>query len=472
MAKAVRVRFAPSPTGSLHLGSIRSALFNWLWAQKNQGSFILRIEDTDRERLVPEAAAQISASLKWLGLEWGEGMGKGGESGPYIQSERLVLYRQHAEQLVARGQLYPCWCSPERLGELRQAAQKAQHPFKYDRHCLTHPGDPNQPHVLRFKVPGQQTITWMDAVKGKLEFASSDLDDWVAIKSDGYPTYNYANVIDDHLMRISQVIRGEEFVSSTPKHLLLYQAYGWTPPQFAHVPPVLGPDKVKLSKRHGAKAVLEYRDLGFLPEAVINYLALLGWNEGDGTTQELYSVAELVEKFSLERIQKSPAVFDAARLEWMNGHYLRQLPPAELAKRAEAFWPAEAQGALAAYRHQVLALLQERLKYFAELPELSQFFFTAPPATEVKRLLTEPDSAKYLRFALQTVQELPQFDLAHLEGALAASVIKRELGVSRQPVFATLRIALSGRTEAPGLPQTMAVLGQERVVERLKQALN
>jgi glutamyl-tRNA synthetase len=268
-----RVRFAPSPTGHLHLGGIRSALFNYLLAQHAGGCFILRFEDTDRERFVQEAADSISQSLAWLGIDPDEGVmadgSQKGKFGPYIQSERLDIYRQYADELIAKKALYPCWCSPERLDDMRKEAQKTGKAFKYDRHCLDNPKGLHEPHVLRFMIPETPAvITWDDAVKGKVEFRSDDLDDFVAIKSDGFPTYHFAVVVDDHLMQISHVLRGDEWIPSTPKHLLLYRAFGWAAPEFVHLPQVLGPDKAKLSKRHGAKPALDYRDEGYLPEAV------------------------------------------------------------------------------------------------------------------------------------------------------------------------------------------------------------
>lgn len=315
----VRVRFAPSPTGLLHLGNIRTALFNWLYAHKTDGTFVLRLEDTDRERFNAQSIEQFVESLKWLELEPVEGYGLGGEFGPYAQSERLDIYKAHAETLIKNGWLYPCWCDEERLGKLRKEAESAHRPFKYDRHCLVNPGDLSKPHVLRFKIPENKEVKWLDLSRGEFRINSADIDDWVAIKSDGFPTYNFANVVDDHLMEISHVLRGDEFIASTPKHVLLYESFGWTPPKFVHLPQVLGKDKSKLSKRHGAKTVLEYRDDGYLPDGVVNFLALLGWNPGEGSTKEIYRRNELIEAFSLERIQKSPAVFDPERLDWMNG---------------------------------------------------------------------------------------------------------------------------------------------------------
>ncbi len=465
----VRVRFAPSPTGSLHLGGIRSALYDYLFAQSRQGSFVLRIEDTDRERLVEGTMEQIIASLRWLGLDYDEGPDIGGAFGPYVQSDRLELYRRYADQLMQAGVLYPCWCTPERLADLRKQAQADKAAFKYDRYCLDHPQDLGQPHVLRFKVPADQQIAWDDAVRGRIEFNTNDQDDFVAMKSDGYPTYNFANVIDDQLMQISHVLRGDEFIASTPKHLLLFQAYGWTPPIYAHLPQVLGTDKTKLSKRHGAKSVLEYRDEGYLPEAVINFMALLGWNEGEGSTQEIYTRAELIKAFSLEGVNDSPAVFDPTRLDWLNGEHIRALSLSDLTQRAEPFWSAAAKTAEPQYRQQVLALLQDRLKKLSELPELSDFFFSDPPVD--KLLLTELSGGEAHRFLTAAGKALKSsgFNAKDLESTLRA--LAAELTVKTSWLFGTLRAAVTGKSAAPGLFETMAVLGQEAVLRRLDAAL-
>lgn len=466
----VRVRFAPSPTGMLHLGSIRSALFDWLYAQKQQGDFILRLEDTDRERLVPESVQQIQDSMRWLGLDWDEGIGVGGEHGPYIQSERLGIYKKYAGELVEKGALYPCWCKPERLDKLRQQAQKTGQPFKYDRHCLTNLGDPSAAHVLRFKIPEGQAVGWDDAVRGHLEFSSDDQDDFVAVKSDDYPTYNFANVVDDHLMEISHVLRGDEFIPTTPKNLLVYEAFGWQPPVFAHLPQVLGADKAKLSKRHGAKPVLDYRDEGYLPDAVINFVAALGWNEGDGSTKEIYTRDELIKAFSLERIQKSPAVFDAERLIWMNGLYIRSLPLNSLLEACEPFWPKQAKDRPDDYKKAVLGLLQERLKLLSELPELSVFFFDEPEF-ELSTLKKTPESSvakKWLEESLKIATD-NDFEAESLEKEFRK--LADDLGTKAGDLFGLVRVAVTGSTATPPLFETIAVLGKEAVVKRLKNAL-
>lgn len=450
----VRVRFAPSPTGFLHIGGMRSALFNWLYAKRTDGEFILRMEDTDRERYVPEAVEHIKESHHWLGLD---------PDRYVVQSERLEIYRTAAEELAAKGQLYPCWCSPERLDQLRESARTAKRPFKYDRHCLNNPRDLKEPHVLRFKVPETpKQITWDDAVRGQMKFNIASLDDFVAIKSDSYPTYNFANVVDDHEMQISHVLRAEEFLSSTPKHLLLYAAFGWNPPIFAHLPQVLGPDgRSKLSKRHGAESMLEYRDRGYLPEALINYMALLGWNEGEGNTKEIYDRDELIKAFALERVQRSPAIFDQERLLWLNGVWIRRLSLNDLAKRAVDFWPAAAKSFDSPYKRRVLALVQERLKTLGELSEFTDFFF-ARPTRQV-----DPDLRQHLAQAAAVAERTP-FELDKLEQAFRA--LAGKLDISAGQLFMPIRLALTGKTASPGLFETMMVLGRNETVVRLKEA--
>ena len=477
MSSSPRVRFAPSPTGALHLGGIRSALYDWLLAKGSGGRFILRIEDTDRDRLQPESIAQIQDSLRWLGLGWDEGVGVGGNFEPYIQSERLRLYQDHAQQLVEQGNLYPCWCSAERLAELRKAAQAKGEAFKYDRHCLAEPGNLSQPHALRFKVPESQTVEWDDAVRGKLSFQTDDLDDFVALKSDGYPTYNFAEPIDDHLMQISHVLRGDEFIPTTPKNLLVFGALGWTPPIFAHLPQVLGVDKAKLSKRHGAKSVLEYRDEGYLPEAVINYMALLGWN--DGSTQEIFSRNELVKQFSLERVHKSPAVFDPERLDWMNGQYIRALPADDLLDRLIEFTSGQQIGQeLAKDRLKSLAavkLVQDRLKRLGEASDLLTFFFNDPEVKVGDFKLGAGETTKLLEGTVKLLNDHSDLDFDNAESleAFFRQTVATGLGQSDKPgpLFMTLRIALTGQTATPGLFDVMAVLGRETVLRRLMTAI-
>lgn len=478
MSTPVRTRFAPSPTGFLHIGAMRSALFEWLWARHTGGTFILRLEDTDRARLVPEAYDQIQDSLEALGIAPDEGPRAGGAYGPYVQSERLELYQKHAQPLIETGVLYRCWCSTERLTALRADAQKKGVAFKYDRYCLQPENhrSPDEPHVLRFRTPdAPESIHWDDAVRGRLEFRLSELDDFVAVKSDGFPTYHFANVVDDHLMEITHVLRADEWIPSTPKHLLLFAAFGWEAPVYGHLPAVQGPNGgKKLSKRDGAKSVQEYLAEGYLPEALRSFLASLGWN--DGTTQEVYTTPELVKNFTLERIQKSPARFDITRLTWMNGLLLRRMSGAELLARSQGFWPASAASYDPKYHLDVLELVQERLKTFNELPELTAFFFTDPTVEHLGAILPSRDheeATRWLNESLKTVKNYTKADFTktQLEADFrnkVAVIVGLEASVG--PLFMYLRIILTGEKATPGLFETMAVLGQETVVRRLERA--
>lgn len=472
----VRVRFAPSPTGLPHLGNIRTALFNWLFAKHHNGEFILRFEDTDRERLVPESVDYIQQSLQWLGLEWNEGPEAGGAHQPYIQSQRLEIYRQHADMLLKDSRMYPCWCSPQRLEELRKQAETEKRAYKYDRHCLESPGDNTKPHVLRFKIDADYNPRWKDMVRGALSQKGSELDDFVCIKSDGYPTYNFANVVDDHLMEISHVIRGDEFIASTPKFLQVYKAFGWEPPLFAHLPQVLGPDKAKLSKRHGAEPVLNYQSEGYLPEAIINFLAHLGWN--DGTTKELYTQKELINAFSLERIQKSPAVFDEERLGWFNAHYLRQLSAEELLNISRKFWPEAAKSIDDTFKKRMLQIMRERLRFLGELPELSKIFVTwrAFDKEELGKLAADFSKqtggleladwlTKMAKLAGQNGKDMEtlQKDLKQLVSSQTGNA---------KPYWESLRVILcSGAKHTPPIWEIIYVLGPDESTRRLERTL-
>lgn len=465
MSTPVRVRFAPSPTGYLHVGGARSALFDFLFARHNKGAFVLRIEDTDRERLVDGSIQQITDSLSWLGLTPDEGPDHPvAEFAPYIQSERLKLYHQYSEQLLNSSLLYKDYSSSERLAELRTAAQKEKRAFRFTKEMAQLEPVGDEPYVLRFAVQPGADITWKDGVWGDQSVSRDAVDDFVAIKSDGFPTYHFASVVDDHLMKISHVIRGAEWIPSTPKHILLYEAFDWELPTFAHLPQVLGQDKAKLSKRHGAQSVLEYREQGYLPEALINFLASLGFN--DGTTQDIYTIDELTKAFSLDRIQSSPAVFDSDRLDWMNGMYIRELSVDELATRAQDFWSPAGKKSDDAYKKQILPLIQERLKVLSELPELTEFFFTDP---KVDRNLLEKNfdsmRAKELLEAVKATLEASDFTETDLETRLRALTEKEDVKTGQ--LFGLIRVAITGRTAAPGLFETLHTLGKDATLRRL-----
>src|SRR3990172_9148455 len=380
----VRVRFAPSPTALPRVGNIRTALFNWLFARHHGGSFILRIEDTDAERRVEGALEAILDGLRWLGLDWDEGPGIGGPYAPYIQSQRRDIYQAHARQLVERGAAYPCFCSSERMGTMRKEQMSRKQPPGYDRLCRDLPPDEvarrqkETTPVVRFRTPLSGETRSPDPLRGEVVFQNSTLDDFVLLKSDGFPTYHLANVVDDHLMKITHVLRADEWLASTPRHLLLYGALGQPPPLFAHLPIILGPDRSKLSKRHGATAITEFRHQGYLPEALVNFLALLGWSLDEST--ELLSREELVKHFSLDRVGTNPAIFNREKLDWMNGVYLRQLSVEEFARQALPFLerdlPSQVPRPLdEGYVLQLAPLIQERARTLGEVASLADFFF-------------------------------------------------------------------------------------------------
>ena len=487
MDRPVRVRYAPSPTGEPHVGNIRSALFNWLYARHTEGTFIVRIEDTDQHRLVPGALEAILAGLRWLGLEWDEGPEYGGPYEPYVQSERTRrgIYAEHAQALIDRGWAYHCHCPPERLDGVRREQQAQKLPPMYDRHCRDatarermRVAHPDAPPVVRFRIPLDEPETsFVDQVRGEVTVANATLDDFVLLKSDGFPTYHLSNVVDDHLMEITHVIRGDEWLPSTPRHVLLYRAFDWveTMPLFVHLPLILGPDRAKLSKRHGATSILDYQRQGYLPEAMVNFLALLGWSLDDKT--EVMSLRQLIRNFSLERVGKTAAVFNREKLEWMNGVYIRHMAPQELARRMEPFLerdlPAEVARPIPGdYLAQVAPVVQDRLKTLGESASLTEFFFaeslTYDPALLVQMGMDRQGALAALERTLAALEPLPSFDAGALEGVLRP--LAAELGVKTGQLFGALRVAVTGLTAAPPLFETMAVLGRERCLARLTRA--
>jgi glutamyl-tRNA synthetase len=472
---SVRLRFAPSPTGYPHLGNIRTALFNWLFARHHGGKFILRIEDTDIVRKVEGAVEVILDSLRWLGLDWDEG--------PYFQSQRLPIYHEIVHKLLEAGQAYLCYCSPERLETMRQEQAKRKQPPKYDRHCRdltqqerTRLEAAGITPVIRFKTPLEGETTFHDLIYGQIIFKHDTLDDFVLLKSDSYPTYHLANIVDDHLMAISHVLRAEEWLSSTPRHVLLYQALNWQPPQFAHLPMILGPDRAKLSKRHGATNINEYQKQGYLPEVMINFLALLGWSLDDRT--ELLSREELIKYFSLERVGKTAAIFNKDKLEWMNGVYLRKQSLGEYVREAMPFLdrdlPEQVKRPLdKSYVSQVLSLIQERAKTLAEVPQFASFFFLDELQYDTGLFLKGKMDAKSatgaITIASQKLEKVATWDAATLEGILRPLATELNLGTGE--FFGLLRVAVTGRTAAPPLFQTMAVLGKVKCLKRFDMAL-
>jgi glutamyl-tRNA synthetase len=470
---AVRLRFAPSPTGYPHLGNIRTALFNWLFTRHNDGKFILRIEDTDVTRKVEGAVGTILDSLRWLGLNWDEG--------PYLQSERLPIYREIAQKLLEESQAYLCYCSPQRLEDMRQEQVKRKQPPKYDRRCrdLTQRErtqlEEGVTPVIRFRTPLAGETTFFDLIHGPVTFKNDVLDDFILLKSDGYPTYHLANVIDDHLMAISHVLRADEWLSSTPRHALLYQALNWQAPQFAHLPMILGPDRAKLSKRHGATTITEYQKQGYLADAMVNFLALLGWSLDDHT--ELLSREDLIKHFSLERVGKTAAIFNNDKLEWMNGVYLRALSLGEFVQQAMPFLDSDLPESVKrpldnSYVSQVLSLIQERAKTLADVPQLASFFFDDVQYDAGLLLSKKRDAksaAKTIAIASRKLEEVTTWEATTLEGVLRP--LASELNLGTGELFGLLRIAVTGRPAAPPLFQTMAVLGKGKCLERLNMAL-
>lgn len=466
--KKVRTRFAPSPTGNLHIGGLRTALYSWLWAKKNSGQFILRLEDTDQARLVEGSQQQILTSMSWLGIDWDFGPDKpSSDFGSTVQSERLDIYKEYIQTLLDKGVAYKDWASPEDLTKMREAAQADKTAFVFRKEMATTEG-PAGEEVIRIAIPDDITLSWADHVKGDQSWQGSDIGDFVAIKSDGFPTYQFANVVDDHLMGISDVIRADEWLSSTPKHLYLYDQFGWERPEFSHVPPVLGPSgKSKLSKRDGAKDAAEYEAEGYLPEAVMNFLALLGWN--DGTDQEIYSPGELIAAFSLDRIQKSGSSFDPVRLDWMNGMHIRALDSQKRFELSKKWWSEEANGANEAYLQSVLALVQERLKKWSELPEYTHFFFTDPSRPQASEIESETgfDQTAQNKLLAETVVllETSDFSEENLESALYTYAKENDLKVGKY--FMLLRLVVTGGKAAPGLFETLHLIGKETTLRRL-----
>lgn len=471
--KTVRTRFAPSPTGYLHVGGVRTALFAWLIAQKAKGQFLLRLEDTDQVREVKGSDQHIMESLKWLGLEWDEGPDKEGEFGPYRQSERLASYKEWAEKLVVKGLAYADPYTEAELNELRDKAKAEKRPFLFRDHRPANPPNWDGRQPLRLKSD-PKAYTWHDEVMDDLSTGPEVIDDFILMKSDGYPTYNFAHVIDDHLMEISHVIRSQEFLPSVPKYLNLYEALGIERPLLATLPYVMGPDgKKKLSKRDGAKDILDYAREGYLPSAMINFLATLGWN--DGTEQEIFTVDELIEKFDLAKVHTSGARFDEQRLLWINGHHIRALSVDDLFGKVADFWPTEAKIYDEIYKKRVLALVQERLKFFAELPELTLFFFKDLPVSPKlisnhKQLskLSKEDIQGYLTTARA---ELEQSDFSAEDLTKRLNDLLEKTGQKPVVLFSLIRIATTQAPASPGLAESLEVLGKDTSLGRIDTQL-
>jgi glutamyl-tRNA synthetase len=469
----VRTRFAPSPTGFLHVGGIRTALFAWLLARQQGGDFILRFEDTDKKREVEGARQHLIDSLKQLGIIYSEGPDIGGPHAPYTQSERLDLYRTWAQRLIDSGRAYADPYTPEEVQAFREQAHAAKKPFLYRNHRPENPPTWDGSTPLRFKSD-PKPYAWHDAVMGSLSTGPEVIDDFVLIKSDGYPTYNFAHIVDDADMEITHIMRGQEFLASVPNYLNLYEALDLTPPIMATMPHIMSEaGNKKLSKRDGAKDVLDYIRDGYLPEALVNFIASLGWN--DGTEQEIFSVDELIEKFSLEHVGKSGARFDERRLLWMNGHYIRELTPDAIYTLCQDYWPSEAAGYDEVYKQQVLGLVQERLKYFAELPELSMFFFkdlpVNPELISGHKQLKKLDDTEIKSILEQAQATLAASDFSVDDLTARLNQLLESSGQKPVIVFSLIRIATTQAPASPGLADTLAVLGKDRCLARLKTQL-
>jgi glutamyl-tRNA synthetase len=485
---SVRVRLAPSPTGpEPHVGNIRTAIFDWLLRQHEGGQFVVRVEDTDRARYVPGAVEAMLEALHWLGLDPDEGPGIGGPFGPYVESERLPLYVAATEQLIESGHAYRCYCTPERLDAMRRAQQEAKQPPRYDRRCRWLTPEERRAHeaagetwTVRFAVPTEGNTEVYDLIRGEITFANSSQDDFIILKTDGYPTYHLAAIVDDHAMQITHVLRGEEWLPSFPKHVMLYHALGYELPQFAHLPLILGTDRKKLSKRQGDTAVSAFRREGYLPEALFNFLGLLGWSLDDKT--EIISREEFIAHFSLDRVNKSPAIFDSEKLNWMNGVYIRNLP-AEVLARYVVDWlerelPPEVPRPLDLdYIGRLVPLIRERIKLLSEVVGLLDFFFVSGPldyAPELllgKRLAREPRLAlDALRATREVVVEAEPWSAAELERGVAPLAEHFEL--KRGDLYGLIRVAVTGKTVTPPLFESMEILGRTRVLDRLDAAIS
>jgi nondiscriminating glutamyl-tRNA synthetase len=474
----VRVRFAPSPTGFVHVGSLRTALYNYLFAKHNQGDFVLRIEDTDQSRYIEGAVENLISTLNWCGLEYDEGPEKDGDFGPYYQSQRNEIYNEQIKQLLDKGLAYRCFCSSERLEKLRnEQAEKNLDP-KYDGKCRNLENDEseqrakNESFVIRLKVPADGETTFPDLIRSEVSFKNELIDDQVLIKSDGYPTYHFANVVDDHLMQISHVIRGEEWLPSTPKHVILYQFFGWELPQFAHLPLLLNPDKSKLSKRQGDVAVEDYKTKGYLPQAMNNFVALLGWNKGDD--QEIFSMQELVEDFSLERVNKAGAVFNKEKLDWMSGMYLRNLSDEEYIKIAlEKMKDLNYDTGDKSKNNSIALSFKERITTINDLMEKASLFFEEeisdyqPDAIEWIKKESSQQVFNLLKDELLKHSELNLDSFKHM-----MKEIQTNSGIKGQDLWMPVRCAMTGMTAGPELPIVIEIFGKEKMDKLIDAAIN
>ena len=457
----IRTRFAPSPTGYLHIGGARTALFSWLYARHHGGEFVLRIEDTDQQRSTDESTKAILDAMTWLGLNW--------DDGPYFQAQRVDLHRDMVQKLISEGKAYYCTCTPEELEEKRKQALATGNKPKYDGTCRDKNLKKTPGSVVRFR--GAQTgITIVeDLIKGNISFNNDELDDLIIERSDGYPTYNFAVVIDDALMNITHVIRGDDHVNNTPRQILMYQALGFAVPKFAHVPMILGSDKARLSKRHGATSVMAYKEMGFLPEALVNYLVRLGWAHGD---QEIFSTKDLIELFDLDAVGKSPAVFNPEKLLWLNSHYIKEASPERLMEEMKPLWPAGIDTSDSVFTQKVIADLHTRAKTLTELANMADFYFAEEVKYEeqaAQKFLTA-DVLPHLQEVIKAIASVQNFSKESLEAFLMNFTAERNIKfkIIAQP----LRVALTGKIVSPGIDEVMVTLGKDRVIRKIQNAIN
>jgi glutamyl-tRNA synthetase len=475
MEAKIRVRIAPSPTGIPHIGNTRTAFFNWLFAKKNNGKFIVRIEDTDRERYVPESLTAILEILKWLGLTWDEGPEVDGKYGPYIQSERLDIYKKYAHELIKKNHAYYCFCAPERLDQMHKDQETKHLPPKYDRHCrslqereITNMLKQRLPYAIRLKVPDEGKSQWDDLILGHISFENKVIDDQVLLKSDGYPTYHLGVVVDDFLMKITHVLRGSEWTSSTPKHILLYEFFGWEKPLWGHLPVILGPDKAKLSKRHGANSALWYRDQGYLPEALLNAIALWGWVPKTGS--ELLTKEEMVNLFDLKDVTITNPIFNPTKIDWFNGQYIRKTTSEELFELLKPFLQDDAEIEMV---RKIIPLVQDRLVKLSDWKDLTDFFFIVPEHYNEQLLLQTHEKSEVKDVLEKGINLLGQlkYPWNHDEWEKRIRNLADEYKWKHADVFQIFRVALTGRTATPPLFEMMMVLGAKEVETRLKKAL-
>ena len=469
---SVRCRFAPAPSGSIHVGNARTALFSWLYARRHGGAFILRVEDTDASRVTEEGYRGVVEDLRWLGLAWDEGPDAGGPHGPYRQSERLGLYREMTDRLLEGGQAYRCWCTAEELEERRKAALDRGEPPGYDGRCRMRSDEEvaaleaeGRPFAIRFHMPEREWVI-EDLVKGEVRWAAGDLRDFVIVRSDGSPVFLLAVAVDDLLMEVTHVVRGDDLLASAPRNAAVIEALGGTPPAYAHLPQVLGPDAKPLSKRHGDTSVAAFREHGFLPEALVNYLALLGWAKDDHTT--FLSRDELVGAFDLAHVSHNPAVFDGQKLAWMNNHYIQSIDEDELAARCIHFLTEDGLSVDPGLLRRAVPIVRERMKTLAEAPALLRFLFTddiAPNEKAADLLARAPEG--YLKEAAVALDALERWDTEHIQETL--DTLASASGLSRTKGWQPVRAAVTGSNVSPPLPESLELLGKERTVARLRE---